>query len=343
MDNLYDFPSAIEADSAQVADISTWNGENDLIISEILPNDPIPTIDNNFTISNQSNSNNNIVSNPQKRIKVNQIFQTVKKKEIVKTIFLKTPQKLKKVPLLFEAYIPSMGKMNIVYNPKKIDTNQFIPIFPRKIAQIYLSLDSDENFYSMCSSSSCIIHPKQIQFIPEKFWPNENFEFGDIVYSFFQKKNNSNCRFYHKLYNALQITKYYPEFVHLIGVQWLTNEVIQVNSKEFARLLGIRTIDGSLFHRQGNFPSHGFVELTKDEVMRMIPEENAREINYSDIKAIRHRTGGFTKDSTESDFEHCNWVKSTDIAPINTTDNKRIDEIPPADTFLFSPIKTKYL
>ena len=312
MEPIEDLPSMIDADDGSLDMDATWMHDNDLILPETAQNDSIPTIDTIFSIPSSSVSNCSSAAGeeqPKKQIKVNQILQTISEQQIIKTIYLKTPKKLKKVPLQFSAFIPSIGNMNIVYNPKKFDTNQFIPFEPRKIAQINFFIESDTEFYSACSNSAALIYPKEMHFIPEEFWPDGPFEFGDIVSSFFQKKNNQNSRFYHKLYNALQISKNMPEYVHLVGVEWLTDDVIKVNSKEFARLLGIKSVDGSLFHKQGNFPTHGFVELTRMDVMKSIPSDLAQQINFADIKAIRHKTGGFTKKSTESDLDQCNWVK----------------------------------
>ena len=255
------------------------------------------------------------------RLKINQVLPTVNKREIIQTIFLKTPQKLKKVPLQFRAYIPNVGKMNIVYNPKKFDTNQFCPFLPKNIPQSNMIFDpkNDSLFYDLCNNSSITINPHQLHFIPEAFWPDGEFEFGDIVSSFFLRKNNANCRFYHKLYNALQISKYKPDLTFAVGVQWITEDVIKVNSREFARLLAIKSVGGALFHRQGNFPSHGFVELTQEEVKQKLSEEDASNIDFVDIKAITHKTGGFTRSSTEADFHKCNWVKVTKNDPSSTS------------------------
>lgn len=43
---------------------------------------------------------------------------------------------------------------------------------------------------------------------------------------------------------------------------WVKDTVFKVDKCVFGRLLGIKSYDGGLFHSQGNFPSHGFRELT---------------------------------------------------------------------------------
>jgi hypothetical protein len=55
-------------------------------------------------------------------------------------------------------------------------------------------------------------------------------------------------------------------------VRWVTDCVFLVQKVIFAQLLGVRTIDGSFFHQEGNFPSHGFVELAFPEAQEIARE-----------------------------------------------------------------------
>ena len=113
---------------------------------------------------------------------------------------------------------------------------------------------TDQLFNDICLNSAATLNPVTLGFIPSHFWPNKDYSFADIVFDFFQRKNNTNCRFLHKLYNALKISQISPTYSELAGVQWITPNVIKVSKGQFARLLGIKSIDGSLFHQQGNFP-----------------------------------------------------------------------------------------
>jgi hypothetical protein len=62
-------------------------------------------------------------------------------------------------------------------------------------------------------------------------------------------------RFLHKLVNALKITELDRSNFSLVGVAWVNDNVIKVDKVKFARFLGIKSVDGSLFHKQGNSPS----------------------------------------------------------------------------------------
>jgi hypothetical protein len=131
--------------------------------------------------------------------------------------------------------------------------------------------------------------------------------FGDLVAKFFHRKNNPNCRFPHKLFNALAIVDRQPTMFHLIGVQWVSDKVFRVDKLVFGRLLGIGSIDGGLFHRQGNFPSHGFAELPSADIARLgIPE--LADIDHDRVRLLYHKRNTFTRTSSEEAVTRCKWV-----------------------------------
>jgi len=232
------------------------------------------------------------------------------KNDCVQTIFMKTPRKLKKVPLKFSTYIPNVGKTSIVFKPDVFDTNMFMPKFPRNIVYTGKLPESDDKFREVCENTAITVSPRDMHFAPAAFWPHGAYAFGDIVSEFFQRKNNVNCRFYHKLFNALQISKYSPDLIPMVGVQWVTDTIFRVNAKAFARLLGIKSIDGALFHQQGNFPSHGFVEISKCDIKNMIPPESVKFVDCVVWKAFYHKTGALKRESSEDELPKCNWTKA---------------------------------
>lgn len=227
---------------------------------------------------------------------------------IIHTFYMKTPKKLKKVPLKFSTYIPNIGVTSIVFNPALFDSNIFSPKVFRNIIFTKNSPETDERFKEMCENNDVTVSPKELHFAPASYWPEGSFSFGDLVSGLFQRKNNANCRFYHKLYNALQISKNVPDLAFAVGVEWANENIIKVRSNEFARLLGIKSIEGSLFHQQGNFPTHGFVELSKKELQDDFPEI-AGLFDFSHEKAFIHKNGSFTRSSNEQDIVNCNWSK----------------------------------
>jgi hypothetical protein len=108
------------------------------------------------------------------------------------------------------------------------------------------------------------------------------------VADFFQKKNNSNSRFSHKLYNALKIADDGPSYVGFFGVEWISETVLKVDKRAFARLFGIRIINGSLFHQHGNFPSHGFVQVSEKMARETFSEADLAGVDDDDVRLLTH-------------------------------------------------------
>ena len=188
--------------------------------------------------------------------------------------------------------------------------SQFQPRPYRKPVPPIITCPEDLQFYTLCQDASVRINPHKIGFIPEAFWPDAEFSFGDFVYDFFQRKNNVNSRFPHKLFNALCISINVPMLKPFMGVKWVSDTTLQVDKREFARLLGIKSIDGSLFHQQGNFPTHGFVELTLEEIRTNLGENILQSFNAENTKFLQHQYGAFVRSSTQAEIEQCKWVSA---------------------------------
>jgi hypothetical protein len=137
--------------------------------------------------------------------------------------------------------------------------------------------------------------------------------FADLVTKFFQRKNNANCRFPHKLYNALALVDHSPALFSLIGVQWITDRIFKVDKLVFGRLLGITSIDGGLFHRQGNFPSHGFSELGSTELEGLRTVHDLADVDQDRVRLIYHKGNGFVKGSNEDAVTKCRWITEPEI------------------------------
>lgn len=165
----------------------------------------------------------------------------------------------------------------------------------------------DQSFSSACCDHNRTLNVRRLGFLPQSYWPDEEFSFGDIVRDFFQRKNNPNCRFNHKLYNALVLTYRLPEYLPFIGVEWLSVNVIKVQKTRFARLLGISSIDGSFFHQQGNFPAFGFIELKYNEVVQLFGQEFAANNDFDEVHLLTHEEGVFTQNCTEETLMTWKW------------------------------------
>lgn len=170
-------------------------------------------------------------------------------------------------------------------------------------------VSNEENeFETVCADKALTFNPKKLGFIPSKFWEDKEMTFGELVTNFFRRKSNSNNRFYHKLYNALKISEDDPFYSEYVGVEWANPKVIKVDKKKFARLLGIKSIDGSLFHHQGNFPSHGFVELTTQNVAEYFPNQKIDNIDFDNVRLLIHQAGVFIQGCTEDVINDCKWI-----------------------------------
>ena len=190
-----------------------------------------------------------------------------------------------------------------VRNTRKVPSNQPVMSPPEPGSE-------DDNFQQLCADKNTKINPVELGFIPSKFWPNQEIPFGDIVADFFQRKNNVNCRFSHKLYDAIQIGKLLPHMLPFVGVEWVSETILKVNKKRFARLLGIHSIDGSLFHQQGNFSTHGFAEVSAEEARSQLGDEEFNSMDLETVRLLKHVPGIFVRDATEEQLDRCKWVSS---------------------------------
>lgn len=169
---------------------------------------------------------------------------------------------------------------------------------------------STREFKTVCEDPALIFNPSTLGFIPSKVWPDKTMTFGELVCEFFQRKNNAHSRFAHKLYNALKISTADSFFAEFVGVEWITDRVLKVNKVVFGRLLGIKTIDGSLFHQQGNFPSHGFVELNQQTALEYVTPDQLIGVDYDIVRLLVHQEGIFVKNCTEESILQCKWIST---------------------------------
>ena len=169
--------------------------------------------------------------------------------------------------------------------------------------------DHDLTFDEACADPNFTVSPVSAGFIPKNAWGNQPIAFGLLVSTFFRKRNSMHCKFPYKLYNALRLTMALPHFFKYIGARWLTDKIFIVDKLIFARLLGVRSIDGSFFHQQGNFPSHGFEELQFILAQRVARENGIGDFDPSNLRFLQHTSGKFTRFSTEADINQLKWIK----------------------------------
>jgi hypothetical protein len=172
------------------------------------------------------------------------------------------------------------------------------------------SSKSDSDFSAVLHDPTVVMNPQELGFIPTVCWPNQNVSFGALVQAFFHKRSNVNCRFYHKLFDALRISTYFPNIRAFIGVTWVTSSVIRVDGPVFARLLKVNKFQAGLFHNGGNFACHGFVELNAFRARSLLGPENTAGVDFQDVRLYEHADGLFTRDSLGINLEDCHWITS---------------------------------
>ncbi|EAX97047.1 hypothetical protein TVAG_353770 [Trichomonas vaginalis G3] len=186
--------------------------------------------------------------------------------------------------------------------PKLILTPSQVPPLPPPYMVVSQSQDK-------FAQTDMIIKPNQIGLIPHDFWSHyKKISFENMIHTYFHRRNSSHARFVYKLYNALLITAAYPSLLPMIGVSWETNNIIKVRKTPFASLIGTRIADNSLFHKQGNFPTHGFAELTSEEAV--VHNINISYIDFDEIRLVYHLNGKFTKNCGEKVLKSCIWKRN---------------------------------
>jgi hypothetical protein len=170
--------------------------------------------------------------------------------------------------------------------------------------------NADAEFAAICNDAAVTFDPRELGFVPGNFWKDRQFTFGELVREFFQKKNSGNTRFLHKFYNALRIAESDPFYAEFIGLEWVNEKLIRIDKKKFARLMGIKAIDGALFHQQGNFPSHGFIEVGPQNRSEFVGPEDIEGVDFDDVRLLVHSTGDFLRSSTPVALEKCRWINS---------------------------------
>jgi hypothetical protein len=174
------------------------------------------------------------------------------------------------------------------------------------ISRSSMCKECDVEFQMACSNQDIRFNPYELGFVP-LLWQNCPQTFGQLVTGFFWRKSGINTRFIHKLFNALRISVVDDFYFKLVGVAWVTDRILKVDKIGFARLLGIRTIDGSLFYKQGNFPSHGFVEIPFDEARRSLPRNMCEDLDFDLVRLFVHESGEFYRGCSPAVIRQCKW------------------------------------
>ena len=149
---------------------------------------------------------------------------------------------------------------------------------------------------------SCIQFFKQtnsrheLGFVPKNEWPPQICTLRDLQQMYFTRRNGISRRFDFKLYNALCITKAFPDAYPYVGAIWIGQNIMKVHSQRFAELLGIHAVQGGLFHKQGNFSRHGFVQVHKQSTEALALNMNLWDVDDYNVRLFTDQQNRFSRD-----------------------------------------------
>jgi hypothetical protein len=180
------------------------------------------------------------------------------------------------------------------------------PFFPQSCSSSRKVSDyraEEEAFRALLKDPTVVVNPVKLGFIPRGLWSDEEVPVGQVIESFFQRRSSVNGRFHHKLFNALRIVEEFPTLAGILGVSWATDKILRVDKMALARVLAITAIDGSLFHQQGNFPSHGFIELSQSEARELCPWEVLEGADFDRVRMLTRPDGVFVRGCSAEEVE----------------------------------------
>ena len=188
-------------------------------------------------------------------------------------------------------------------------------------------------FEDVYNDETCIINPTAIHLLPEKYWSQQppTLTFAQIVNSYFKQNRTQNSTFMLKLYNLLLISINYPILENALGVRWANDNVIEISRSGLVNIFNLRenTVDGSMFHRQGNFPTHKFIEINESNFQQFGFYEYPKMPRIQgDTKFFMHEPHIFTRrPMTEAELKsikYSNEAKKNYRSRSESNENSRI-------------------
>jgi hypothetical protein len=140
-----------------------------------------------------------------------------------------------------------------------------------------------------------MLRPVDLEFLPKSEWTPSQLSLWDLRQMYFTRRNGLARRFEYKLYNALAITNAFPEAYEFVGAIWVTDRIMKIHARAFAGLLGIHTVQGGLFHKQGNFSRHGLDHLFKITVPEIGKMAECAEVDDYQIRLYTDAQGRFVR------------------------------------------------
>jgi hypothetical protein len=156
---------------------------------------------------------------------------------------------------------------------------------------------------------SYFFDPVRLGFAPASTWAPGVISLSDFTRNYLRRRS-ARCQFGHKLFNTLRLAECDPTLVPQLGIEWVTSDVIRVQSKVFAELLGLTSVDAALFHNQGNFPTHNFQELSFAEANSVSEAAGFGPFDVLRYRMLRHASGLFCRGDGQSAVHAAKWNRS---------------------------------
>jgi hypothetical protein len=107
---------------------------------------------------------------------------------------------------------------------------------------------------------------------------------------YFTRRSGVGRQFDFKLYNALCITSKFPDAV------WISPNVTKIHAQPFAKMLGIHTVQGGLFHKQGNFSRYGFSHIFKHVTPEFALSPSCEDVDDYNVRLYTDKSNRFFRE-----------------------------------------------
>jgi hypothetical protein len=143
--------------------------------------------------------------------------------------------------------------------------------------------------------NDAVLRPVDLGFLPKSEWVPDQLSLLDLRQMYFTRRNGIARQFEYKLYNALSITAAFPDSYEFVGAIWVSDRVMKIHAAAFANLLGIHTVQGGLFHKQGNFSRHGFDHIFKTSCLELAKMPECKEVDDYQVRLYTDRLNRFVR------------------------------------------------
>jgi hypothetical protein len=143
--------------------------------------------------------------------------------------------------------------------------------------------------------ADAVLRPLDLGFLPRADWTSAHLSLWDLRQMYFTRRNGLARQFEYKLHNALCITAAFPAAYEFVGAVWVCDRLMKISAAAFANLLGIHTVQGGLFHKQGNFSRHGFEHVFKVSSAELAKMPECAEVDDYQVRLYTDRMNRFVR------------------------------------------------